>query len=155
MDSRQTEREKVMRAKGQVVAPLWMMVGLSMALSYGFKSMGIHTMIHGWLVEVCSRGGRESYGHVLPVWVPWVAALMFASGGAYAMMESVGMWRRLVIFLSLMGLIIAWAPVLSLASYLPQIAPAFVAAGWSCFCALVYCANHQMPCEIDNNGGDQ
>jgi len=58
-----------------------------------------------------------------------------------------GTWRRLVLWITALVLVAAWAPVLSLAARAPDIGAPFTAVLWSGVCALVYAGNHRMACD--------
>jgi hypothetical protein len=55
----------------------------------------------------------------------------------------------MLLWLSAVILVAAWAPVLSLAARAPDIAAPLVATIWSGICALVYVSRHRMP--VDQN----
>ena len=83
----------------------------------------------------------------LPDWSIWLAAVFLAFGLAFALLETPGLGRRLILWFTAVFLTAAWAPVLSLAAHSPDIAAPWIATVWSGVCAIVYTANHRMPCD--------
>jgi hypothetical protein len=71
------------------------------------------------------------------------------------MLATPGGWRRFVLWITSVVLVSAWAPVLSLAAHAPEISAPWIAAVWSGVCALVYTANHRMPCEESLQAPDE
>lgn len=125
---------------------------LSLILAAGLGALGVLDHLGPFVEELVSRHGREAFSKRLPDWSLWLATAFFAFGMAFAMLSTPATWRRLVIWLSSLVLISAWAPVLSLASHSPDIAAPWIATVWSGVCALVYSSKHQMPCDAEATG---
>ena len=89
----------------------------------------------------------EKFPKHLPGWSIWLMTAVFAFGLAYAMLNTPGTWRRVMLWITALTLVAAWAPVLSLAAHAPEITAAWVATLWSGVCALVYTTHHRMPCD--------
>jgi hypothetical protein len=83
----------------------------------------------------------------LPEWAVWLAVVLLAFGLTFAILNVAGTWRRVVLWITTMALVAAWAPVLSLAARAPDVAAPLIAVIWSGVCALVYAGNHRMPCD--------
>lgn len=122
---------------------------LSLILAAGLGLLGVLDRLGPAIAEVVSRHGRESFPKRLPDWSVWLAAVLFAFGLALAILSTPGTWRRLVLWLSALVLIAAWAPVLSLASHAPDVAAPWIATAWSGVCAMFYASNHHMACDPD------
>ena len=124
---------------------------LSLILAAGLGLLGVLDHLGPAIADLVSRQGRESFAKRLPDWSIWLAAILFAFGLAIAILSTPGTWRRLVLWLSALVLIAAWAPVLSLASHAPDVAAPWIATAWSGLCALVYATNHHMACDDDGH----
>jgi hypothetical protein len=132
---------------GHVPLPALAIGGLSMALAAGMEWLGILPRVNAGIARIVSRGGAETFPKQLPDWALWLAAAAFAFGLAAAILGTPGPGRRVILWLSAVILVAAWAPVLSLAAHAPDIAAPWIATVWSGVCALVYTSRHRMPCD--------
>lgn len=121
--------------------------GLSVLLAVGMEALGVHRRMNAVIAELVSRGGRETFSNHLPDWSVWLAAILFAFGLAFAMLATPGHWRRVLLWISAVVLVSAWAPVLSLASHAPEISAPWIATVWAGVCAVVYTTHHRMACD--------
>lgn len=121
--------------------------GLSLLLATGMELAGAATRLNATVAGMVSRGGAEAFPNKLPALLVWLAVVGLAFGMAAAILGTAGVMRRVLLWLSAVILIAAWAPVLSLASYRPDIAAPWVAVVWSGACALFYASRHRMPCD--------
>lgn len=135
------------RPPGHVLLPTAAIGGLSLALAAGLETLGFLKRGNAMIAEAVSRNGLETFPNHLPNGCIWLAAIGFPFGVAAAMLGTPGHARRTVIAISTMVLIGAWAPVLSLAAYAPNIAAPWIATFWSCVCSMVYATNHRMPAD--------
>ncbi len=133
------------RPVGHVLLPAAAIGALSIILAAGLELLGSLDVIDGgfakWLAE-----GKPSPKD-LPVWAVWLAAVFFAFGISFALLSIPTTWRRVVLWVSALVVVIAWAPVLALAARPPEISAVLVAALWSGVCALVYAGRHRMACD--------
>ena len=113
---------------------------LSALLAAGLGVLGLLGALNGTI----SRWVGHATPRSLPVWLPWLAAVVFAFALALAILSVPGTWRRLVLWITAVVLVAAWAPVLGLAAHAPEIAAPLVATLWSGVCAVVYARNHHM-----------
>lgn len=120
---------------------------LSMILAGGLELLGFLARANDKIARWVSRDGAESFPNHLAVGLIWLAAAVFAIALASAILAIPGQSRRLILWLGSLVVVAAWAPVLSLAAYAPEIAAPWIATLWSGVCALVYAANHRNPCE--------
>lgn len=138
-------QRKTTRIPG-TVGPTTLLIGtMSLALVLGLGSMNFWDQPNGaftaWISQL-GEGMREvSSGGVL------VFAAVMAYLTVFLMLSSPGLWRKWLVWLSLMMLAVGWIPVLALASW--KMAPCMpIAAGlWSGICAMVYAKRHELPCE--------
>lgn len=120
---------------------------LSMLLVAGLELLGLLERINMVVAAAVSRGGAEKFPQALPLWVLWLAVVAFAFGTAAALLGTPGFGRRLLLWLSTLVVVAAWAPVLSLAAHAPEIGAPWIATSWSGICAMIYAARHTMPCD--------
>ena len=138
-------QRKTARIPGTVGSTTLLIGTMSLALVLGLCSMNFWDQPNDEITMWTSRlgeGMRE---------VPSGGVLVFAAVMAYLtvflILSSPGLWRKWVIWLSLMLLAMGWIPVLALASW--KLAPCMpITAGlWSGICAFVYAKRHELPCE--------
>ena len=132
---------------GHVLVPAAAISGLSIALAAGLEAFGVHNLTNAAIARFVSRGGAEGFANHLPESLVWLAAAAFAFGLPFTILSTPGNARRAGLWITTGFLVAAWAPVLSLAAYQPDISAAWIATVWSGVCALVYAANHRMPCD--------
>ena len=121
--------------------------GLSLILAGGLELLGFLTRLDEGIARRISLDGAENHPRHLPEWGIWVVAGGLAFGLAAAILGTPGHWRRWVLWITTVLLVVAWAPVLSLAAFAPDIAAPWVATLWAGVCAVVYAANHRMACD--------
>jgi hypothetical protein len=97
------------------------------------------------IASLVSRGGAETFPKQLPEAVIWIAAWIFAFGVAWTVLAVPGHMRRWLLWFATLFMVLAWAPVLSLAAHRPDVAAPFIATLWSGLCAMFYTFNHRMP----------
>ena len=129
----------------QLLTVVAAITALSMLLVAGLAAAGWIERIDARVADWVSRGGREGYGKMLPGWVPWSVAACGAAGVCLAILGTVGGWRWAVLWLGALAVVAGWAPVLSLAAHVPEIAAPWIACFWSGMCAMVYAWRHRMP----------
>jgi hypothetical protein len=137
---------------GHVILPAAAIGGLSMVLAAGLELLGTLTRMNAVISILVSRHGAETFPKTLPDWSVWLSTTVFAFGPAAAILGTPGHLRRVMLCLSAIILVAAWAPVLSLAARAPDIAAPLVATVWSGMCALVYASRHDMPVDHPEDG---
>jgi hypothetical protein len=134
---------------GHVLTTAAFIGSLALVLAAGLAALGLtgqaDAAIAGFLSQALQQDG--AFPKALPAWALWLGTALFAYGLALAMLGVSGTWRRLVLWLSTLGLVAAWAPVLALAAHAPAIAAPWIASAWSGACVLVYARSHRVPCE--------
>lgn len=118
---------------------------MGLIVAGGLGALGFLARLDVWAEGVLVAGGLDGFPKSLPTWIVWGATVLIACGLSAAMLGVPCVWRRLVLWISTLALVIFWAPVLGLAAHAPTIAAPLVAALWSGICALVYAHNHRMP----------
>ena len=132
---------------GHVLLPAAAIGGLSLGLAAGLELLGVLARVNAGIARIVSRGGAEKFPKHVPDWCVWLAAALLACGLAAAILGTPGPVRRVILWLSAVVLVAAWAPVLSLAAHAPEIGAPWIATLWSGVCAIVYSARHRMPCD--------
>ena len=135
------------RPEGHVLVPDVAIGSLSLLLAVGLGLLGVLDRVNQMIGGIISQGGISNFPKALPDWAVWLATVLFAFGLSFAILSVAGTWRRLVLWITAMVLVAAWAPVLALAAHAPDIAAPFIAVIWSGVCALVYAGNHRMACD--------
>ncbi len=120
---------------------------LSALLVGGLGALGILEQVNRMISNTVSQGKWMVFPNALPAWVLWLAAVLFAFGLAFSILNVPGTWRRVMLWITAVLVVAGWAPVLGLAAYAPEIAAPLIATLWSGLCALVYAGNHRMPCD--------
>lgn len=136
-----------LRPTGHVLLPASAIGGLSVVLAVGLALLGMLDRMDAGIAAMLTAGQERSFPKELPEWVVWLATVVFAFGLAFVLLATPGLWRRLILWLTAIVLVAAWAPVLSLAAHAPVIAAPWIATVWSGICAIVYAANHRMACD--------
>lgn len=132
---------------GHVLLPVAAIGALSLGLAAGLELFGILSRVNDGIARIVSRGGAETFPKQLPGWSVWLAAALLVFGLAAAILNTPGPGRRVILWLSAIVLVAAWAPVLSLAAHAPEIGAPWIATLWAGVCAMVYTARHRMPCD--------
>ena len=130
-----------------MLAPAAAIGSLSILLAVGLSALGILDQVDLVISHLVSRGKAEEFPKSLPEWSVWLVTLAFAFGLSFAMLSVAGTWRRIVLWITSVVLVAAWAPVLILAAHAPDFGAPFIATLWSGICALVYASKHRMPCD--------
>jgi hypothetical protein len=138
------ERHDARRA-GHVLVPGAAIGSMSLILAAGLALLGFLEHANRMIAGFVSRGGAETFPKQLPEAVIWIATWIFAFGVAWAVLAVPGHARRWLLWFATLFMVLAWAPVLSLAAHRPDVAAPFIATLWSGLCAMFYTANHAMP----------
>ncbi len=142
------------RPVGQVLVPAMAIGALSILLAAGLELLGSLGALNAGLARWLAEG--KPFPKDLPAWAVWLAAGFFAFGISFALLSIPTTWRRVVLWVSAVVVVIAWAPVLALAARKPEISAVLVATLWSGVCALVYAGRHRMDCdEFSDKNSDE
>ncbi len=139
------DRQNNTRREGHVLVPGAAIGSMSLILAAGLELLGFLERVNQLIAGFVSRGGAEKFSKKLPDAVIWIAAWVFAFGLAWAILAVAGHARRLFLWFATLFMVLAWAPVLSLAAHRPDVAAPFIATLWSGLCAMFYTINHRMP----------
>ncbi len=130
---------------GHVLVPAATIGALSLVLAVGLYVIGILNHLNEGITNILSEG--KDLPKSLPPWTLWLAAILCAFGISFSILSVAGIWRRMILWITTMVLVMGWGPVLALAARKPEIAVVVIAVGWSGVCALVYASRHHMACD--------
>jgi len=132
------------RPPGHVIIPVLATGSLGMIVAYGLDEMRMLDVLNRRFDLWMQASGVDGLVNRLPGWVVWSATALIAYGLALVILEVPGLWRRLVLWITTLVMVLAWAPVLALCAHEPSIAGPLVASIWSGVCALVYAQRRRM-----------
>lgn len=133
--------------EAHVASATWIIAGMALAMALVLEAGGVLRHTDHAIARIVSRGGAETFPNSLSPWLPWLAAALFVLGLTHAIFHTDGTAKRVMLWLTAMVLVGAWAPVLSLCAYKPTISAVWIATAWSGVCAIVYASRHHMPCD--------
>lgn len=133
------------RPEGHVLVPATLIGSLSILLVTGLAVLGILDRVNLIVAKMIDLGKNGAFPKNLPDGLIWLAAIAFAFGVSFAILEVPGSWRRWILWLTALVVVAGWAPVLGLAARSPEIAAPWIATCWAGICALVYAGKHRMP----------
>jgi hypothetical protein len=122
--------------------------GVSMALALAMQLLGLFELGDARLQQSLSWILSDSFQVVVSEPVLFMLAAMFSFGIAFAVLDSPAAWRRIVLGLTALVLVLAMVPVCAL--WQIYFSPFFVVVAyfWAWFCTMMYTSQHVMPCEI-------
>jgi hypothetical protein len=143
-----TEAESSARLpRGTVALPAASIGVLSLALAVGFQAPGWLGRVERGLLAVPGKLGLAGEPTLLPQELAWTAAAGLALVFPWLILQTPAHWRRIVLWLTVLALLLGWVPVMALAERWCPLAPSLVVVLWGGLCALIYAARHRMPCE--------
>ncbi len=126
---------------GHVLAPAAAIGSLAAILALGLALLGLadrmDAVIAGWL-------GGGVFPERVPPWVVWLGGGVVSYGLSLAILSVPGVWRRVVLWITALVVMAAWAPVLVLSARDPAISTGIIPVLWSGICSLVYAQRHRM-----------
>lgn len=135
------------RPAAHVTMALWAITLTSLAVCLCLVALGVMARLDAQLAEWMQRAWMEGAMREIPRSWRWAAAGISASAISAVLLHTPGHWRRCLFWLASMVISLAWAPVLALAAYRPEVAILFVAVLASGAGSVLYAARHQMPCD--------
>ncbi len=134
------------RPTGHVIVPAAAIGGLSIILVLGLELLKVLDRLNSGIARLVSQGETVFPKH-MPGWCLWLAVVCLPLLLAAAILGTPGNCKRLILWITAMVVISAWAPVLHLAAHAPDIGAPWIATLWAGICSLVYSNNHRMPCD--------
>lgn len=132
---------------GRVGSSCLLYGGMGIVLAVAMQSLGMFKLGDVWLKQFLSRVLLDSQPLVAPVSVLYFAAAILAFGIAFAVLDSPAAWRRIVLGMSGLVLVLATVPVCALWQVYFSPFPVVIAFFWAWFCSMMYVSQHSMPCE--------
>lgn len=124
---------------------------LAVLLAAGLTALGALTAVDTSVGSALAEAQRQPVGSAfpksLPAWGLWSATTFFGVGLAWAMLSVPGVWRRVVLWICTLLVVVAWAPVLALAAHRPSVGAPLVAVLWVGVCVWFYASKHRLPCD--------
>ena len=119
-----------------------------MALALAMQLLGLFERGDARLQQSLSWILSDSFQTAVSEPVLFMVAAMFSFGIAFAVLDSPAAWRRIVLGLTALVLVLAMVPVCAL--WQIYFSPFFVVVAyfWAWFCTMMYTSQHVMPCEI-------
>lgn len=119
-----------------------------MALALAMQLLGLFEQGDVRLQQSLSGILPDSFQTVVSEPVLFMVAAIFSFGIAFAVLDSPAVWRRIVLGLTALVLVLAMVPVCAL--WQIYFSPFFVVVAffWAWFCSMMYTSHHVMPCEI-------
>ena len=119
-----------------------------MALALAMQLLGLFELGDARLQQSLSWILSDSFQIVVSEPVLFMVAAIFSFGIAFAILDSPAAWRRIVLGLTALVLVLAMVPVCAL--WQIYFSPFFVVVAyfWAWFCTMMYTSQHVMPCEI-------
>ena len=118
---------------------------LAIVLAAGLAVVGLLDRMDPVLADLMRSRVDVAIPKAVPDWLLWVFTAFAAYGLAFVLLSVSGGWRRWILWITSLALVLLWAPILSLASHEPRTAAPLVTVLWSGICAFVYVGNHRMP----------
>jgi hypothetical protein len=135
----------VKKTLGTVGGPCFLIGVLAFTVSLVLGLLKFLDQLDAWILLKISVLGIPRYEISYVVLI--IVTTVISYGVSLSMLSSPMMWRRVVIWLCAMLLIVSSVPVLALIRLSFSLSVPLTACFWSGFCALVYASRHTMPCE--------
>ena len=119
---------------------------MSLGLAVGMSLLGFLDASNALMTSWISLLGGEARELPAPLMLFFAAIMAFFP--VSVMLSCPGVWRRLIVWISSLLLLLAWMPVLALAAWKFSPMIPLVAGVWSGMCAMIYAHRHTLPCEM-------
>lgn len=134
--------------QGGVGGPGLLYGGVGLVLAMTMQMLGLFksgdARLKKWLLEPVFHGDMPDT-LVIPALI--LITAVFCFGLAFAILDSVGTWRRVILGITMMALTIAMVP--TFAVWHVYFSPFVLLVGvfWTWFCTMMYVSHHVMPCD--------
>ena len=116
---------------------------LAVGLAFGMDALGVLAAFDDAVLGMFRGLGGEGGWRLFPQAASWPLLGLVCFGLAFAMIESPGGWRRLVLWVSCGGVIAAAVPLAALASRWLGPGGPMVAWLWTGVCGMIYAHRHE------------
>ena len=135
--------------QGRVDGPGLLYGGIGLALALAVQMAGLFKQGDVRLQELLLHnvfGGVAPEILTMPVLILFAA--VFSFGLAFAVLDSPGVWRRLLLGITAIIVVLAMVPTLAVWHFYFSPFLPLIALFWSWFCSMMYANHHMMPCDI-------
>ena len=140
------------RPHGQVLVPCFLFGAVGLIVALVFKLLGWLDSVKHWLLESMQSLwiAENKLSQMDSLWV-YVLAALFCFGVAYAVLDSRGLHKRVMLCVSAILLTLGLVPSFLVwgIAFLPFFQ--IIALTWTSICVLVYSAQHIMPCDKEES----
>lgn len=148
MESEKFSRENV---KGHVGSSGFLYGSVGLAFALVLETLGFFEQVNHWLVLIVENhitmGVHMSRLSLLP---SVIAVAAVCIGVALVILDSSSHWRRVLIAVSSLVLIVVMVPALAVWNIYFSPFLALVGVFWASLCAIIYASQHRMPCDVAN-----
>ena len=138
---------------GHVAIPVALTGSMGIALAGGLYLLGMLEAIDRTMAGFVATAA-EDLAPAISSKPLWIATAAISYGLALVMLEIPGSWRRAVIWISTMAVILAWLPIAAIAHQHAPIAAPLIAAAWAGLCTIIYAARHHMEADVPGTAAD-
>jgi hypothetical protein len=129
---------------GHVPLPVMLTGGMGMVLAGGMHFFGMLRHLDRSLAGVFMDPVIDVEQAVVSIPLLWLATALLTFGIAWVILRIPGNWRRVVIWISTLAVIVGWVPVAAIANASAPVGAPLVACGWAGLCAIIYASRHHM-----------
>ena len=140
MSERASNRRRGDHGSGAAVAAV--IAVLAVGLAWGMNLLGVLAAFDESVWSMLARLGGSDGLVDFPQWMSWPLLGLICFGLGFAMIESPGGWRRLVLWITCGGVIAAAFPVAALAARWLAPGGPMVAWLWTGVCGMIYAHRH-------------
>jgi len=140
MNERLTNRRRGDHGSGAAVAAV--IAVLAVGLACGMNLLGVLAAFDDSVLAMLAELGGSDGLVDFPAWISWPSLGLICFGLGFAMIESTGGWRRLVLWITCGGVIAAAFPVAALAARWLAPGGPMIAWVWTGVCGMIYAHRH-------------
>lgn len=135
--------------EGHVAGPAVTFVGISVLLALMLQFTGLLKPMNAAVLSLIQK---PIFNGETPKMLDWptlaIVACAFSLGVAFAVLDTPGKWRRFLLGLTALVIVIVFVPSLGVwGIYFPP-ALTLIALFWTWFCCVMYANHHLMPCDL-------
>jgi len=136
---------------GRVASSCLLYGAVGMALALAMRLLGMFDQGDIVLKQLLSGMTSDLFLVVVSDPLLFAVAALFSFGIAFAVLDSPAPWRRMVLGLTALVVLLAMVPVCAL--WQIYFSPFFVVVAyfWAWFCTMMYTSQHIMPCDSDDS----
>jgi len=128
---------------GHVPLPVMLTGSMGLSLAGGLHFFGLLEILDRHLASLVAVEG-ELMTTAPSTGVLWSMTVAATYGVVFIILEIPATWRRLVIWISTLVVILGWLPVAAIAHTHAKVGAPLVSVAWAGLCAIIYAARHHM-----------